>query len=288
MDLTNLLTVDLAKQVVIPFVVGFLSSAAVVALGVRSLKEYQRELERKRVVGELARFWTTRGASSVFHVVFGAERHQDKLEPRLGYAQAYGVAELVSILDEVFRGRVRVNPIPVQPGQSVPAGLFDDHVIMLGGELSLPQFGTLCRRLEVPYYQYDLSANDPNRRFVTKGDQLPLEDIRSRVVAGRLIADVGTVTRVVNPDNGNLVVLYNGNHGAGLLGAILSTTNAASFIPTGFAIDVEAQQLVVNVTKINDNIIDKNCRVGHVRGWVRFSLKLSNLQSALAPADETG
>ena len=45
----------------------------------------------------------------------------------------------------------------------------------------------------------------------------------------------GTVARITNPQNGNCIVVFNGNYGSGLLSAILCSTQAKDCSSTTFA-----------------------------------------------------
>ncbi|HEX8890759.1 MAG TPA: hypothetical protein VF779_16535, partial [Pyrinomonadaceae bacterium] len=88
---------SVVDNIVIPFVISLAASAIVVLLGVRSIKEYIRERERKQSIGLLEEFWATPGGSKVFNIVFSAEWdcREGEIEPRFGYAQAYGVSEVL-------------------------------------------------------------------------------------------------------------------------------------------------------------------------------------------------
>jgi len=260
----------LVDAVLIPFVVGLASSAIVVLIGVRSIKEYIREGERRRNLGLLPEFWSTPGGSKVFNVVFGAEwqGREGEIEPRFGYAQAYGVSALIDCLGAVFDTRAVVRLIVVKKTDRLSSQLFEENLVVFGGEESISQFGAISKALDVPYYQYKLDLN--SRSFETPASRPPREVVCSDTKDGQLIADIGTVTRLVNPSNRRLLVLFNGNYGAGLLGGVLAVTRNGPLLE-GVKSTATAQQLLVKVPDISNNIIDRTHTVEAVRGWVEFS-----------------
>ncbi len=272
---------DLLHEVILPLGVGILSGLSVVALGVRSIKEYLREAEWKRSTGDLARFWIGPGKSKTFNLLFGVEKGRDgEVEPRFGYAQAYGLSEIASCLDLVLAGKGNLNLKSMRVGDSVANEVFTQNAVILGGEMSMAWFGRFSRRLEVPFYQYHLDAH--SRQLETHPSISPGERVASCVEGDSLLADVGTVTRFINPINGNLIILFNGNYGAGLLGAILSTTRKENFHRDGFVSSDRAQQLVVKVSPIIGNIIDRDHSVQAIRNWIQFRVGDAELRAALS------
>jgi len=267
--------------VVIPFVVGLASSAIVVLIGVRSIKEYIRERERRQALGLLEDFWSTPGGSNVFNVVFGAEWHGrgGEIEPRFGYAQAYGVSELIDCLDTVFDTKAVVRLVVVKRTDPLPAQLYEENLVVFGGEASISQFGAISKALDVPYYQYNLDLN--SRSFKTAASRIPREVISSDTKDGQLLADIGTVTRLMNPANRRLVVLFNGNYGAGLLGGVLAVTRNNPLLE-GVKSNATPQQLLVKVPNISNNIIDQTHTVQAVRPWVEFNLPAGAFQRVIS------
>jgi hypothetical protein len=273
---------DLVRELFLPFIIGLASSATVVAIGVKSVKAYIRDIERKRSIGDLVHFWSGPGKSRQFNIVFGADwaGREGEIEPRFGYAQAYGISELISCLELIFQSDVTVKPIWIRSTARLEKQFFDENIIILGGQLSIEAFGRFSRRIAVPYYQYQLDPSNREFEEHTTKERIP-SDIKDK----RLVADVGTVTRLLNPANRNLIVLYNGNYGAGLLGAILSTTKKDNFHRTGFSSTCEAQQLVIRVADILDNIIDRDHTVQPVRNWKEFHVKDEQIDAAIIDKD---
>jgi hypothetical protein len=94
---------DIFEDILIPVVTGVISSALVVFLGVRSLKEYIDRREREREIGGLAEFWKTGEPKRTFYIVCGTEEpsHPSEVEPRLGYAEAFGIRAVPDILYKI-------------------------------------------------------------------------------------------------------------------------------------------------------------------------------------------
>ncbi|HEX8891309.1 MAG TPA: hypothetical protein VF779_19330, partial [Pyrinomonadaceae bacterium] len=151
----------------------------------------------------------------------------------------------------------------------LPARLFEENLVIFGGELSINQFGAISRAFDVPYYQYNLDLD--SRSFETSASRPPKEVISSDTKDGQLLSDIGTVTRLVNPANRRLVVLFNGNYGAGVLGSILAVTHNNPLLE-GVENAAMAQQLLIKVHNITNNIIDQTHTVEAVRPWVKFNL----------------
>src|SRR5574337_265377 len=146
---------DIAKFVellIVPFFVGIASGAVVVLFGVRSIKDYIRERERKHDIGLLEDFWATSGGSKAFNLVFGGEwsNREGEPEPRFGYAQAYGVSEVIDCLETVFENKAVVRLIVVKRDDTLPAQLFEENLVVFGGEGSISDFGVISRALGLP------------------------------------------------------------------------------------------------------------------------------------------
>ena len=212
------------NNLIVPFIIGLASSAVVVLFGVRSIKDHMRETERRRLIGKLEKFWKSQSDSKTFNIVFAAEwsGREHETEPRFGYAQAYGVSEIINCLNLVFGIHAVPKLVVVTEEDSLDPRLFDDNVVMLGGEYSIRKYGEISRAIDVPYYQFELCPKD--RKMSTAKWCISKEVIFSKTLNGHLITDIGTVTRIRNPKNNNLIILFNGNYGAGLLGSILSVT----------------------------------------------------------------
>lgn len=257
-------------EVLIPLVIGLISSAVVVLVGVRSIKEQIRERDRVAELGLLVDFWKPPGGSYVFNLIFAADwcGRENQIDPRFGYAQAYGVAEITKCLEKVFYGRAIIRSIVVRKNDVLASNLFDENVILFGGEASISEFGVISRKFQVPYYQYNLDLN--SRCFETHCSHAPSEIIFSVVRDGRLISDVGTVTRIINPANGSLIIMLNGNYGAGLLASVLAISRNTPLLG-GISRASSAQQLLVKVSNIVGNMINRDHEVGALRPWIEFS-----------------
>lgn len=271
-------------NIVVPFLIGCASSALVIVLGLKNLRDYIDARERAKTIGSLEKFWATRNHHMVFHIVYGAARKKmdNEFEPLLSYSITYGVSEIVDCVHLVFGGKAVIRHVIVPKDGKIDTKLFDDNVIILGGELSVSQFGDISRAICVPYYQYDLHITD--RKFTTHSSITPKEQIVSDFKDGNLVTDIGTVTRLINPRNGNLLILFNGNYGAGLLGSILSVTRNQSHL-SEVESDAPAQQLIICVPNIADNMIDSDHAVKNIRPWTRFNLQQTDLHQVLIGAN---
>ncbi|EPF2928028.1 hypothetical protein ACSL9C_000872 [Vibrio navarrensis] len=261
----------LLDTILIPFSISLIAGYVVVFFGVRSLKDYILERERKREVGKLVNFWVSPSNSTVYNLVIGADwtGREGEIDPRFGYAQAYGVAELTDCLSNVFNGTATVNTVVVKKNDELSTQLFDENVVIFGGEASILAFGELSRKLQVPYYQYRLDMN--KRSFQSEDSECPNEAITSKVVEGNLITDYGTVTRIVNPSNDRLIVLLNGNFGAGLLGSVLAISRNSELLD-GVNSNSEAQQIIITVPNISENMINRKHKVNSSRKWIEFNI----------------
>ncbi len=270
----------IVNQVLVPFLIGIGSSAIVVLFGVRSLKAYIKDRDRKKLNEKLGAFWRCPSSSRVFHVVYGASRTErtNEPDPLVRYSITYGVSQIINSLNLIYGQSAVVKHHILRSTDRIDPSIFDDHVIILGGEISIMQFGDISRALSVPYYQYELDLE--NRKLITHRSISPKEELSSTLENGALVSDIGTVTRLVNPKGSNLVVLFNGNYGAGLLGSILFVTHN-DLIPDGLKRSAIAQQLVVGIPNIIGNMIDIRHKLVCVRPWRTFPFMETDFSKAV-------
>ena len=81
----------------------------------------------------------------------------------------------------------------------------------------------------------------------------------------RLESDIGTIARIVNPLNNKLIIIFNANHSAGLLGSILYTTRRS--VADHWSNECEARQVVVEVENVENNLIGRDHPVRCVRSF---------------------
>ena len=270
---------DIMNVILIPLIVGLLTDALVFLVGVNSIKKYLSDIELKRQIGDLKLFWGS-NRSKKFYILYGIENPIDEseLEPRIGYAEAYGLSEITKVIETIYGKDAAVVLVPYRPNDKFDPALFNDNVIIFGGEGSLRNFGVLCRSLEVPYYQYQLDLMQ--REFQRLRNGKIVEHFSSVVENGQLVSDIGTIVRIQNPLTGNLIILYNGNYGAGFLGAILVTTHKDNFSKTNFDKKAIAQELVCEVPYISQ-LISQSQHVMVVRDWFEFDVTLDKINSAI-------
>lgn len=265
------------------FIIGLASGALVVFLGVRSVKDYLRSSELKREYGNLKSFWSVESSGVAYSLIFGSEGGDEaafEVEPRVGYSQAFGVAEITRLLERVHEGRATINTFLLSKDEPFPDAAFNSNVLLFGGELVLSRFRQFCLDLGVPFYQHRLELN--HRSFTRLYEGSVVEELVSQVdFKGKKInRDIGTVTRIINPLNGKLLFLFNANYSAGLLGAILATTNKDHFQYQSFDPATVAQQAVVEVPSIRDNLITREHPV-HMRSWIQFQVTAEQLAKAV-------
>jgi hypothetical protein len=269
--------IDAIVQQGLAFIVGVASSVVVVLLGVESVNQRRRKREQEQNFSELYRFW---GDGQAYNIVCGIEDPvaEGEIEPRLGYAEAYGLTEIRRVLEDLApngrRPAVRLKLL--RSSDRFDRNLFDDNVIIFGGALSLSRFGVLCDALELPYRAvYKTSFARAIVRFEDGEPSTPSYHALVDVESQTIVKDFGSVARVQNPENGKVVVLYDGLYSAGLLAAVLYTTSNDKLKESGFSSVVPARgsgvELVVQIKDIIANqalVPDPN--VAHASPWVSF------------------
>ncbi len=264
-------------------VAGLLSSAVVVFVGVKRLQDYIADVTSRRVATVLARFWCSPRRSSNYAVVFGVQARENgrfSLSPRIGYAQAYAVSEVTNAL-RVIDPRSDVRLYPVKMGDKVPKTVFDENVVFIGGEIALPCFRDVNLKLGVPFYQHEMLERDRAiSRLGPDGRVAQVFYSQTDKAGDALIRDVGTVVRIENPINRKLIVLYNANHSAGLLGAIFLTCRHEALSESSMS-SAPAQQIVIEVDQIRDNLIDRDHPLTFQR-WTAFEVQASDVEAMIA------
>ena len=273
-------------QLIESFLIGIASSALVVFLGIQSLKDYMRRSELNREYGNLKSFWSTGQTDGTYTLIFGSEEGEEtefEVEPRVGYSQAFGIAEITRLLETLHERRTTINTVLLSRNDPFPKAAFNTNVLLFGGELVLSRFRQFCLDLGVPFYQHSLQ---PDRRSFTRLDSgSVVEELISQVnyKEKKIHRDIGTVTRIINPLNGKLLFLFNANYSAGLLGAILATTKKENFQNQFFDQTKVAQQAVVEVPSIQDNLISRDHPVV-MRNWIQFQVTAEQVSKALEKA----
>lgn len=272
---------------VIAFVVGVASSVVVAFMGFPSFRQYMENRARKRDLAEMLGFW---GASESWNIVCGCEDSsmEEEPEPRVGYAEAYGIAEIKRLL-QILRSKrsTNIHLTLLKVHQAIPRELFKDNIVIMGGVRSLEQFGVLGRLLRLPYQSIDDGLFD--RTFGSldghriKGPYYVSEIDKDEQ---RVARDFGIITRIRNPENGKLIVLLDGNYAAGLLAAVLIATSSARLRDTRFieslTVDAMAMQIVVQVRGIIENMITlPEPDMGGVTPWKLFEIDRVTLGAAL-------
>jgi hypothetical protein len=257
----------------ISFVSGLVSSLVIVLFGVRSIKDFIATRERAQVVGGLEPFWKTASHHSVFRIVCGYEKPSDphEVEPRLPYSESYGILAISDVLKTIFGQSVRIKLSLLSVDESLQEPFLDDNLVIFGSQFSLDCFGKLSRALGVPYHQhrFDLDL----RSFQRVVDGIETEVLFSVIDGTRKLKyDIGSVTRLLNPKNGHLVVLLNGNYAAGMKAAVASVTSPRLYSESQFDAAAFAQQAVVGVQAVQDSFLDPDQPIEIVRPWIPFPL----------------
>ncbi len=279
-------------------IVGVISGLLVsLIVGPRSLKKILRDRERNKTIGRLKDFWITPksitnfsyGKDQTYIIVCGRERpgNNNEKEPRIAYSEACGILLIHQILDIVFNGNCHIEERFLDTDESFNSNWFNRNVIIFGGQISLKSFGKLCRSLKVPFYQYNLLPENDDRSFVQFENGNEKAKYSPGVGTNReILRDIGTVTRIVDPNNKKLLVLLNGSYAAGLLMATSSITKAEKFDTNGFNPETTAQQLLVSVSNIKNNFITPEHPFEVCFGWKEFRVTENELQNAINTACE--
>jgi len=234
------------SDMVFPFLVGLLSSVIAVLFNVRPIKEMLAAEQRERQLKSLSKFWTPGERSAAlavgggsprmkFYVIFGSnekgETDRDP-DPVCRYSVVYCVSRIAKVLELVHGADVEVTPVLLTRDEAIPEVCFrNGHVVILGGQLRLPPFKDLNFGLKVPYYHYNqdqFSSSDFKPYYMQRNFQEEPTNARDLLYGAlntenRVVADFGTITRVCIEDR--LLVLFNGNHGPGLLAGVLAATS---------------------------------------------------------------
>lgn len=276
------------REVALPLIIGVASSTIVVILGVKSIKSFIRTRERAKEIGELLHFWDTGTADSPFRIILGREQALDsnEIEPRFPYSEAFCIMGIREILITIFGKRVRVLVTPLNPESVLNPSFFEENLVIIGGEYSLHSFGKFCRSLKIPYYQYDLISE--KRSFQRLEHNKTTETISSVVdmQAKSVKYDIGTVVRLINPLNGHLILLLNGNYAAGLTAAMTAITSPRYFPSKGFDPSASAQEILVGVSNIQDNLVLPEHPIEVLRGWLGFHVDSNAFTNAMYSATE--
>lgn len=266
--------------------IGTVTSLLIVLLGIKSLKDYLKGLELKREYGILKNFWSTAQTDRTYTLIFGSEEGEQsafEVEPRVGYSQAFGIAEITRLLEGLHERRANIVPLLLSRDDPFPKTAFDTNVLLFGGERVLSRFRQFSIDLGVPFYQHTLELD--RRSFTRSDNNSVVEKLTSQVdyEKKKIHRDFGTVTRIINPLNGKLLFLFNANYSAGLLGAILATTRKESFQHQSFDQTKTAQQAVVEVPSIQDNLITREHPIV-MRNWIQFQVTTDQVSKALERA----
>jgi hypothetical protein len=269
-------------EIIISLITGIVSGVIVALFGIKKFKEYIESREKRKILGPLINFWTSDVTKSkIFSILYGIEiAKKGSIAPVISYAKAIGLSEIRRTIKEVNGADTIIYERPLNENQPFLKSDFDENVIILGGESSIKKFGDFCRNLRIPYYHYKIQEGNRNLIGISN-DKLtdeykPIIDFDSG-----LKRDVGSVMRIINPNNKKLIILFNGSYAAGLLGSILFTTNRDLFFETGFDSSSMAQQIVVEIPNISNNIISHTHSIKNISQWTKFSFNEENYSRAI-------
>lgn len=277
---------DVTEQV-LAFIVGVTSSVVVALMGFPSIKQYLQSRARKKNLQEVLKFWES---SEAWNIVCCCEDSsmEEEPEPRVGYSEAYGMAEIKRLLQTIYPGRpINIHLTLLKEQQAIPRELFKENIVIMGGVRSLEQFGVLCRLLRLPYQStndglYDRAFGSLQGNTITDPFYISEVDKDEQ----RVIRDFGIITRIVNPENSKLIVLFDGNFAAGLLAAVLVATSNARLTNTRFTAflkpEIKATQIVLQVRGIIENMITlPEPDMSAVTPWTSFEIDRVALSTAL-------
>jgi hypothetical protein len=266
MNFATIIEVYWFKNLLLPFIVSIIASMIAVFFGIKNLKTYINEVKLKK----LSVFWSnTKNSNEIYNILYTI-KYPNGTSPYVGYAQAKGLQLITETLKNIFGQNVIINTISIEKDDPIDYNYYKNNLIIFGGEYSLKVFGLISKLLEVPFYQYDI---DPEKRIISNIDRSV--SFSSVIDKNKDISkDFGTIVRLINPNNGKVIILFNGNYGAGLLASILMVTNIGNFNKTNFNNELKFQELVCEVGSITNNLIQEDHNI-EVRGdnWINFSPK---------------
>lgn len=239
-------------QIVIPFGIsifaGILGTLALGYFGLSNLKHFIEDQERKKELGELKLFWGTpninkrQSNSTKFIIVTGTEKQNDEtIDPCIKHSHAKGIFEIQQTLEKIYGSNISIENKLVAIQKSFDRDIFEHNVVIVAGENCHEAFSAFYNHLQTRY-SHSISGDGTKIISSTKGGQYKSRIDKTNTILG----DYGTVTRITRKD-GKLIILYNGNYSAGILGAIRATTNKEIFLQTHFKKGEKAQQLLTHV-----------------------------------------
>ena len=261
------------------------------AFGVPTIQEQFRRSQQLQKFGELPRFWRTDKSDLGYTIICGKEKahlHSAEPEPRIGYAEAFGLLLLTQTLHQITEKNTSIRQELVDEDGSLKESWFNGHVILLGSELSIKHFGNISRASGIKYFQFDMTRDTLPRtlQFDQSGRKISMFESILDEKGQAIRRDYGSVVRIVRPGN-RLLILLNGNYGAGLLASIFAVTRREEpedFSLDDFYPDEKAQEVVVQVEDFADNLLRPYDLISRPDGhfhWYPFNLHTEQLDQAI-------
>jgi len=296
---------DWRGQLLIPFLINIISGGLIVIIGLKSFQELSKEVIKNRRLGELKKFWTN--GNDIFnfrekyHIIFGVDlpEQEEANEPQFKYTQGFGIYEIKRTLEEIHEKEATIELHPLKKGESLEEVFFKDHVVIIGGKHGVKNFDSFCKTLGIEYL-YSTSNEGSRELIKTTEGETQVERLISRIEDKKIVHDYGTIVRIVNPNSGKLVVIFDGNYGAGMLGAVKFATatkrdgllsekfnrSKHNFFNRKFNQKITAQQLVIEVKNTTKkHIIDiELIQVRVARDWSDFDVYHNQMGKAIIKA----
>lgn len=201
------------NQILLSLVINIISDLILIFFGyfgIKSIKNYIKEYETGKEVGELKSFWSNQKMTFklrqekyniVFLVHLDQSSNNTSNDLRFNYHHAFVIYMIRNILERIY-GKDVVKLHPIKQGEQIRRELFNDNIIILGGYQGIKNF-------ELFYEKLNLKKPSGNpvieRNFVQSA--------------------LGSIVRIVNPNN-KLIIIFDGQHELGILGSVKLVTTA--------------------------------------------------------------
>jgi hypothetical protein len=294
------LQMDWFINIVIPLIINIFSTLILILFGYfginKSIKGYIDESKGREIEG-LKQFWHHQGLKKQkfkfsnnpqYNIVYGKVNTQGMV----GYIdQEFSTAidKIKGFLKTHIRGNVKVHAL--NSGKRIDRTFFDENVIILvGSEHKITGLEKFFNDINLPHIFKEMDGENIVIRSVKKnGSSMNGIERRPSFIENAGIVDFafGTITRIVQGQNGKLIIILNAEHGSGITGASLFLTSEYFHFLNEYCWDLEkinkkytSYQLLV---ELNNDRMDSPVKTEIVsprfRAWDDFNI--NDLDSAI-------
>ena len=274
-------TEEIFKNLLYDIMMGLTTSSLVAFFLHKNIKTVIEERKYKIQVQKIEDFWCNGNSDrdrQKYHIVFGVEGSVEGnlSEPLVKYNHAFAVFEILKVLEKIYAKNVDIKCHNLENDKSIDGKIFEDNVIIIGGEESVACLKPLCENPNLLFYLYN-----PENKTISEYEsnaQYPAQHNSQ----GYLVQDWGTIVRIINRDNQKLIILFNGTYGAGIFGAVSLTTNIDYFLSDRFSKETLDQHLLVRVSHpTGDNISYPPTKPKHKGHWESRHIEPNKLKQAI-------